>query len=338
MKKVFINSAISISAQDTFESDGFLNEIKKISGKTSAAHSLHYKDYLAPAKLRRMATGVKMAVTSASRALKIANISCPDAILTGTGMGCIEDTENFLNAIISNEEQFLTPTAFIQSTHNTAGAQIALDWKCNGYNNTYSHGSLSFEWAVLDAQLLLQQEEAENVLVGGVDELGNEIINYTRMMEDDGLGIQVPFGEGASFFVMSRARNEKSIELMDIEVCHTIHLSAIQDNLKNFLTKNDVQLSEIDILGTGRNGDVFDDYYNRSAQLFENITELHYKHLSGEFYTSSAFGLWTAFEILVRQELPEALIYKGESKSKINKILLYNQFKGIHHSFILLKR
>lgn len=339
MKKVFINSAVNISAQDTFESDGFLNEIKKISGKTVAAHYPNYRDYIAPAKLRRMANGVKMGVTAANKALKIANIIQPDAILMGTGMGCIDDTEKFLNGIVSNNEQFLTPTAFIQSTHNTVSAQIALGLKCKGYNNTYSHASLSFEWALLDAQLLLQQEEAENVMVGSVDELGKEIINYTRMMEDaDGLGIQVPFGEGTSFFVVSSESNTNSIELIDMEVCSTISTGSIQDRLQQFLAKNDIQLSEIDVLVQGRNGDAFDNYYNLIAELFENNTELHYKHLSGEFYTASAFGLWIAYEILSRQEIPEALIFKGKSKSKIDKILFYNQFKGRDHSFILLKR
>lgn len=339
MKKVYINSAVTISAQDTFDSDGFLNEIKGLSGKTVAARYPNYKNYIAPANLRRMAEGVKMGVTAASKALKDAEITQPDAIITGTGMGCIDDTEKFLNAIISNDEQFLTPTAFIQSTHNTVGAQIALGLKCKAYNNTYSQAALSFEWALMDAQLLLQQEEAENVLVGGYEELGKEIISYRRMMEDaDGLGIQVPYSEGTSFFVVSSEKIENSVELIDMEVYSSISAESIQDSLKQFLAKNDVDLSEIDVFISGRNGDVFDSYYDLTAELFENNTQLHYKHLSGEFYTASSFGWWAAYEILYRQEIPEAMIFKGEIKSDNHIILLYNQFKGRDHSFILLKR
>ncbi len=339
MKKVYINSAVTISAQDTFESDGFLNAVKKLSGKTVAARYPNYKDYIAPANLRRMAEAVKMGVTAASKALKDAKITQPDAIITGTGMGCIDDTEKFLNAIISNDEQFLTPTSFIQSTHNTVGAQIALGLECKAYNNTYSHASVSFEWALIDAQLRLQQEESENVLVGGYEELGKEIITYRRMMEDvDGLGIQVPFSEGASFFVVSSEKTEHSAELIEMGVYSTISTESIQDSLKQFLAKNDLDLSDIDVFVSGRNGDVFDSYYDLTAELFENITQLQYKHLSGEFYTASAFGLWTAYSILSRQEIPEAIIFKGEIKSDSHIILLYNQFKGRDHSFILLKR
>lgn len=339
MKKVFINSAINISAQLTFESDGFLNDTNKLTGKTTSARYPTYREFIPPAKLRRMSTGVKMGVTVATKALEGANIHQPDAILTGTGMGCIEDTEKFLNSIISNEEQFLTPTAFIQSTHNTVGAQIALGLECRAYNNTYTHASVSFEWAVLDAQLLLQQEEAKTVLVGAVDELGKEIIHYARMMEDaDGLGIKVPFSEGASFFGMSSEKTENCIELIDIAISSTVSESLIQEHLKQFLLKNDIQLSEIDLFVTGRNGDTFDRYYDTTAAIFETVTELQYKHLSGEFYTASAFGLWLGYKILSNQKLPESLIFKGESKENIEIILLYNQFKGRDHSFILLKR
>lgn len=59
-------------------------------------------------------------------AMKDANVESVDAIITGTGLGCIEDSEKFLKSILDNKEEFLTPTSFIQSTHNTVGAQIAL--------------------------------------------------------------------------------------------------------------------------------------------------------------------------------------------------------------------
>lgn len=339
MKKVFINSAVCISAQNTFDTAEFLDDIIEISGKTVPAQYPNYKDYITPAASRRMATGVKMGVTAASKALEKANLKQPDAIITGTGMGCIEDTEKFLNNIIANDEAFLTPTSFIQSTHNTMGAQIALGLQCKAYNNTYVHAALSFESALLDAQLLLQQEEAGHILVGSVDELGKEIIHSIRMMEDaDSNGIQVPFSEGASFFVVSSEAKENAIQLVDMEVYSTASEKEIQENLKDFLERNATKLSEVNVLILGRNGDIFDRYYDTIATLFNDVSELRYKHLSGEFYTVSPFGLWAAYEIMNRQEIPKALIYKEKAKSKINTILLYNQFKGRDHSFILLKR
>ena len=145
MTHCYLHSAMSISAQTTFESEVWLENAKEISGKKVEAVHPNYKDYISPMTLRRMATGVKMGVTAGHKALQNAHTGEPDAILTGTGMGCIEDTEKFLNSIITNDEGFLAPTAFIQSTHNTVGAQIALGLKCKAYNNTYVHGAISFE-------------------------------------------------------------------------------------------------------------------------------------------------------------------------------------------------
>src|SRR5690606_16245635 len=261
------------------------------------------------------------------------------AINTGTGMGCIENTEKFLNTLISNKEEFLTPTSFIQSTHNTVGAQIALSLQCKAYNATYVHAALSFESALIDAQLMLQ-EEAQHILVGGVDELGSEFVDYVQMMEDqEENGIQVPFGEGASLFVLATEQKPNTIQLKDVESLSSASTGTIIEKLKDFLTRNELNSSQIDAVVFGKNGDGFDTYYDElSKALFSNTLQLRYKHLSGEFYTASAFGFWIAHEVLKKQEIPKTLISFGEPKKELKNILLYNQFKGRDHSFILLSR
>lgn len=339
MKPVYIHSAVCISAQPTFESEKPISEFHNLTGKKVEAVHPNYKDYISPIALRRMATGVKMGVATANKALKNAGIEHPDAILTGTGMGCIEDTEKFLNAIIANEEEFLTPTSFIQSTHNTVGAQIALGLKCKAYNNTFVHGALSFESALLDAQLLLQGDEEEQVLVGGVDELGTEFVDLVRMMEDKFAdGITVPFGEGAAFFVLATELDKNSIQLLDIECLSTLPKDVVNDNLKGFLKKNGLGVSDIDVVMVGNCGDIFDAYYEKVTSIFSKTTPfLKYKNLCGEFYTASAFGLFLAYGILKSQSIPKVL-HQNQSEKLIDTVLLYNQFKGRDHSFILLKR
>ena len=53
-------------------------------------------------------------------ALKEANVSSIDAIITGTGMGCIEDSEKFLKSILDNKEEF-----------NLYDDEIEMDTPCN---------------------------------------------------------------------------------------------------------------------------------------------------------------------------------------------------------------
>src|SRR5690606_23802730 len=134
--KVYINSIGSISAQRTFDNTGFLEDIVSYHETVIPAIDPNYKDYIPPAAARRMAKGIKMGVVASKIALNGAGLENVDAIITGTGMGCVIDSEKFVSAIIDNKEEFLTPTSFIQSTHNTVGGQIALGMGCKGYNFT----------------------------------------------------------------------------------------------------------------------------------------------------------------------------------------------------------
>lgn len=95
-----------------------------------------------------------------------------DAVITATAMGCWENSERFLTDIRDGGEQMLKPTLFMQSTHNTPGAVIAVNMGCHGYNNTWSQGALSFESALLDAAMTLAEEpDTDTVIVGAHDEL-----------------------------------------------------------------------------------------------------------------------------------------------------------------------
>lgn len=339
MTKLYIHSAVALSAQTTFGVEDFLSEVIVYDSKTIHSVALNYRDFIAPSVARRMASGVKMGVVAAEQALKLADLQQPDAIITGTGMGCIEDTEKFLNNIIANDENYLTPTAFIQSTHNTVGAQIALGLKCHGYNNTYVHSSISFESALLDAQLLLQTQEAQHILVGGVDELGKEFVNYVLQFENHDEGVQVPLGEGASFFVLSNEAKPNAVQFLDVKMVCSGSNETVHSTVKQFLKDNDLKPDDIDAVLLGNNGDLYDSYYHSIATtLFSNASQVHYKHLVGEYYTASAFGFWLAHQILHHQHIPSELLWNDRQKKEFSTVLIYNQFKGKDHSFILLKR
>ena len=339
MKSCYINSVASISAQDTLEKTHFLNEI--ISHKSVTVNAFHpnYKTFIDVATSRRMATGVKMGVTTAIVALRKAQIKVPDAIITGTGMGCIEDSEKFLDNIINDDEQYLTPTLFIKSTHNTVGAQIALSLNCKGYNITYVHGAASFPLALFDAQLMLHENEAKTVLVGGVDELGKQFINEViRLEEMNSKGITVPFGEGANFFLLSSKKQINTYAMLkNVNIFHVIELNNLQQKLEKFLNHNHLSISDVDVVVLGCNGDAYDNYYHLLQEsAFERTPQIQYKHLSGEFFTSLAFGFWIASNLIKKQYIPDTLLLNSIKKSEYKNVLLYNQFKGHQHSFILL--
>ena len=107
---------------------------------------------------------------SSPHALKQEGIDCPGAIRTGSSAGCWENTEALLTQIEQEGEVMLSPTNFMQSTHNTIGSNVAIRTHCHGYNVTYTQGDDSLEWALRDARRLLQTGRCKTVLVGCHDE------------------------------------------------------------------------------------------------------------------------------------------------------------------------
>lgn len=353
MKRVYINSIASISPQKTFDNSVFLDEIIDYNDTVILAQDPSYKQYIPPAAARRMAKGIKMGVVASKIAMDEAGIETVDAIITGTGMGCMIDSEKFVSAIIDNNEQYLTPTSFIQSTHNTVAGQIALGMECKAYNFTYVHSAISFESALLDAHLQLQNDEARHILVGGVEELGEhttkvhrlidhikpEPVSVAEVLESKTQG--AVFSEGANFFVVSNEKTESCYaELLSVETFNSLSKEKVSATVQAFLEENNLNPEAIDAVVLGNNGDVdFDVYYSElSRALFPQTQQLYYKHLVGENNTVSAFGVWLASKILKTQRIPDIVKMKGKASEKIETVLCYNQYRGQNHSLVLLKK
>lgn len=128
------------------------------------------KKYVKPLEARRMGKLMKSSLLSSLEALQQAGIDSPDAIITGTTYGCLENSERLLEQMKTEGEGMLKPTYFMQSTHNTISSNIAIKTHCHGYNVTYTQGNKSLPWAILDAEMLLASGKVKNVLVGWHDE------------------------------------------------------------------------------------------------------------------------------------------------------------------------
>ena len=272
MSTVYINSASCISAQDTLNKN-ILDSLKpENSAKIIKAIEPNYKEFIPPAMIRRMSKTVKMSSVASHYALKEAGIEKPDAIIVGTGMGCSQDSEKFLKNVIDNHEEFLTPTFFIQSTHNTVAGQIALGLQCHGYNFTYVNTSSSLEFSLLDAQLQIKDGEAENILVGSTDEQTDRTmelycLNNTIKKESDlpadylySTTNGVIWGEGASFFVVGKDKTETTYaKLTDIKISNKLELDETSDFIQEFLTKNNLSATDIDAVILGFSSDADSD-------------------------------------------------------------------------------
>ena len=137
------------------------------------------RNYVKPLEARRMGKIMKSALLSSLEVLEKAGMATPDAIVTGTEYGCLENSERLLEQIKAEGEVMLKPTLFMQSTHNTIGSSIAIKTQCHGYNITYTQEAHSLEWALRDAVMLLKSGKCGNVLVGCHDE-STPLLNELR--------------------------------------------------------------------------------------------------------------------------------------------------------------
>ncbi|WP_209402623.1 beta-ketoacyl synthase N-terminal-like domain-containing protein [Pseudozobellia sp. WGM2] len=353
-QSVYINSVGSVSAQKTFD-NSFLDDVVLHNDTVINVIAPNYKEYIPPAAARRMAKGIKMSTVSAKNAMQEAEVAEDeiDAIIVGTGLGCIGDSEKFVSDIIDNNEQFLTPTRFIQSSHNTVAGQIALGIGCKGHNFTYVHSAISFESAVLDAKMQIEENEAKTILVGGVDELVDHHISTHRLIGHikkeavetmsilkSGTSGAV-FSEGAHFFVLSNEKKSSCYsELVALKTFNVLSESQVSDETSNFLMEQGLTEESVDLIIMGNNGDNdFDSYYDSlSKGAFKNVAQAYFKHLSGEFDTASGFGFWLANMILKQGKVPASVQLNEKRAESVQTILIYNQYRGENHSLTLLKK
>lgn len=348
----YINGLACISAQPTFVDGAFLEEIRSYAKVVFPAEEPDYKKHIKSANRRRMSKIVKMAIAASARALEEAEVENPDAIIVGTGMGSRQDTETFLENMLENDGQFLAPTKFINSTHNTVAGQIALQRNCNAPNFTYAQNAASFESALVDAQLSVH-DDAQNILVGGVDEIAENAIKLYKLnghLKQENhienlnvLNSKTPGSlgsEGAAFFVLSGKKTESTYaELMDVMIWNSATAKEMEENIHCFLKKNGLCVKDVGVVVLGNNGDAgFDSIYHyHQKNIFKNTAQLAYKHLVGEFNTASAIAMWMGTKLLKTGEIPEITrMNKAAVSPKI--LLLYNQYRNREHSLILLQK
>ena len=352
---VYIKEASAISPQNTFGTAGFPEEaIGYTDVNMLRCVEPVYRDFIDPMVARRMSRIVKMGVCCAMKCLRDSGTEVPDGIIAGTGLGCLEDTEKFLGSIYANEEKLLNPTPFIQSTHNTVAGAIALAIKCHNYNATYTHRGFSFESAFEDAKLQLADNPKLKILAGGFDEITPGSYEITRRM---GLWKNHPVsnlalahygtrgslpGEGVAFFMLGGERSAGDwAAVRSIETFYKPNgQTGMEERVSEFLASCGLKTGKPDLIIYGKNGDVTGDrYYDHLINgLMKGIPYVSYKHLCGEYDTSSSFALWLAALMIREQRIPAYLETGKNIPAALNHVLIYNHLRGVNHSLYFLER
>jgi 3-oxoacyl-[acyl-carrier-protein] synthase II len=354
--KAYITSSGIISPQHTYIAESFPEKINEVVSNRLSCIEPEYRSMINPVQLRRMPRILKMGLAAAQLCVNRSGGIQPDGIIAGTGLGCLGNLEKFLKEVLDTHEHVTSVLDFINSTHNAVASGIAMLLKNHNYNATYCHRAFSFESALLDAMLLIEENNAAHVLAGGIDECTDDLmqihgyLNYLKkplsnlhLLADRSTGTIA--GEGSSFFMLSEKPSDTDHHVW-IENIHTFYSPSqlqperIEKEMDAFLLSNGMSKCSVEGVIFGLNGDVRDDelYYSLQNQYFSQDTDfMYYKHLCGEYYSSSAFALWLGLTVLKYGNIPEIVRLKKRKSVPLHNILIYNHFKRTEHSLIFLR-
>lgn len=301
---VFIQHKASISHQDSFRSENLWKNLQKLTPE-GPLMAPDYKEFIQGGTLRRLSPVLKMGLACAMECQKNLESNF-DSISVGTALGCLQDTEKFLQTILTTTSDFLSPTAFIQSTHNTIAGQISLAMNNHGYNMTHTQNSISFELALIDGVMRLNDGD-QNVLVGSAD----EHIPFLDTLNEAIFKTNYPLTSLSSFFVLQREKSETGIYIQD----QVVHFETIDLNsaINQLLENNKLNSAEIGLI-----------LHSDLDLPFLSNKQENYLQYTGFNYSASAFALHLAYDALIENDQP-VLIVNQLCSNNLGLILVNKQ-------------
>ena len=306
--RVYIKAATQISMQQPLSEEWMTTPVEHTEPYVRSLDP-NFRDWLNPLESRRMGKILKRALVTAQKVMHDSGVQQPDAVITGTGLGCIENTELFLDQLCREGEEMLKPTYFMQSTHNTISSLISIHDHLHGYNTTYSHKSVSFDSALLDAFTQLRLGDIRTALVTGNDEMTPTYFSILQRAGYVGQSGQVAAGETSVAMMLTTNPADALCEIEEV----SMSARGVQQ-----------PLAPADLLVLGTNGvPQNDQLYREVAQQMPGVETFEYKRLFGESYTVSGLGVYAAAHLL--------------SQGRAGRVLFVNHSDNLNVTFVTMK-
>ena len=305
--RVYIKAATQISMQQPL-SEAWMTAPVEHTEPYVRSLDPNFRDWLNPLESRRMGKILKRALVTAQKVMHDSGVQQPDAVITGTGLGCIENTELFLDQLCREGEEMLKPTYFMQSTHNTISSLISIHDHLHGYNTTYSHKSVSFDSALLDAFTQLRLGDIQTALVTGNDEMTPSYFSILQRAGYVGQPGQVAAGETSVAMMLTTDPADALCEIEEV----SMSVRGVQQ-----------PFAPADLLVLGTNGvPQNDQLYREVAQQMPGVETFEYKRLFGESYTVSGLGVYAAAHLLSQGRAGRVLFVNHSDNLNVTSVTL----------------
>lgn len=305
------------------------------------------KDFMEPRFYRRLSRQSRLAVAASIEAIKDSDLEITDlnrnriGVVFGTAFGSTEQTDAFFVSLLEHGPQAAEPILFPDTVPNAPASHVAMYHGLHGPNSTFCQNHLSGECALAYGISLLEQDQADVVLVGGVDELSSILfhsLNSVRALKPlhrqeklqpsqfpTGRGF-IP-GEGATCMVLERAdlakRREKksygavlSLTLTSGAVAqahYEVDGRAMAEGMRDALMEAKIEVEEVGVIGLAANG--VDELEKAEAEALEQvfgqkwnqIPRLILRYFVGEFGSGGLLNAATVLLSLHEGTIPPAV-------------------------------
>jgi 3-oxoacyl-(acyl-carrier-protein) synthase len=173
------------------------------------AEGFKASDFMTPLKARKFDRCSLFAVVAAGMALKDAGLdpaafgSSRVGIVLGCGFGGIANSEDFLRGYLSKGTDGLVPMLFPNTVPNAPASNASIEHGLKGPNVTFVQRFCSAEAAFQMACRFLEEDRADIMLTGGVDELQPFMIEAFRKVGQL-RRYAAGFSEGAGILVLEK--------------------------------------------------------------------------------------------------------------------------------------
>ncbi len=335
MKRINVLSAEQISIQKPLCED-WMDAPLSFTENYVRCTEPDFRQFISAGEARRMGRLLKRALATSLTALAKGGIEHPDAIITGTGFGSVENTELFLDAMVREGESLLKPTQFMQSTHNTTSSLISIHTGSHGYNSTYSQKHLSFDCALHDAWLQFRLGRIRSALVGAHDEMTP--VFHTFMRKAHFLPEGDICSEAAVSLLLSDEASDRSLcSLGGVWMKNRPSSEEIIAGICGMLEENGLGPEDVGAVMTGMDGSEADADYAFLERALPVAAKLRYRPLFGDCFSAPALGVYAACHCLSKGTVPAALMSApGDPDCCGKAILAVNIAQRRHCSLTLL--
>jgi 3-oxoacyl-[acyl-carrier-protein] synthase II len=133
------------------------------------------KDFIAPAKLRRMNMLSRYALAAAKLALDDAGMDPSTmqgaGVALGTAFGPVQTSVDYMQEYVEKGAALASPQLFAESVANAPGSHIAIEYDFRGFNVTLTQRESSALAAAMYAASQIVKGTVSHAIIGGVEEL-----------------------------------------------------------------------------------------------------------------------------------------------------------------------